>query len=78
MSRYISYENMDGMHEKLILNPHDETPQSLFDIKKILIEKLGIDTTDQTPESAKTPEELLDEALDNANIAPSSIKLVIN
>ncbi|MDY0273248.1 MAG: hypothetical protein RBR37_12195 [Advenella sp.] len=78
MSRYISYENMDGITEKLTLNPNDPVPENIVEIKKLLMQKLDIDPTDQTPESPKTPEELIDEALDNANIPISTIKLVIN
>ena len=78
MTRYISYENMDGMTEKLTLDPNDPVPQNILEIKKLLMKKLEIDHTDQTPESPKTPEELIDEALDNANIPVSTIKLVIN
>ncbi|NLN68265.1 MAG: hypothetical protein GX143_08925 [Alcaligenaceae bacterium] len=78
MTRYISYENMDGMTEKLTLDPSDPVPQNILEIKKLLIKKLEIDPTDQTAASPKTPEELIDEALDNANIPVSTIKLVIN
>lgn len=78
MSRYISYENMDGITEKLTLNPNDPVPENIVEIKKLLMQKLDIDPTDQTPKSPKTPEELIDEALDNANIPISTIKLVIN
>ncbi|MBK1781514.1 hypothetical protein JHL22_09810 [Advenella sp. WQ 585] len=78
MSRYISYENMDGITEKLTLDPNDSVPENIVEIKKLLMQKLDIDPTDQTPESPKTPEELIDEALDNANIPISTIKLVIN
>lgn len=78
MTRYISYENMDGMTEKLTLDPSDPVPKNILEIKKLLMKKLEIDPTDQTPESPKTPEELIDEALDNANIPVSTIKLVIN
>ncbi|MFV9473364.1 hypothetical protein ACM5Q9_02935 [Advenella sp. RU8] len=78
MSRYISYENMDGITEKLALDQYDPIPQNITEIKKLLVKKLDIDSTDQTPESPKTPEELLDAALNNVNIAPSTVKLVIN
>jgi len=78
MSRYISYENLDGITEKLTLDPYDPIPKNTIEIKKLLVEKLEIDAVDQTPESPKTPEELLDAALNNVNIAPSTIKLIIN
>jgi len=78
MTRYISYENMDGITEKLNLDPSDPVPENIIEIKKLLVKKLDIDTVDQTPGSAKTPEELLDDALNNVNIAPSTVKLVIN
>lgn len=78
MTRYISYENMDGITEKLSLDPSDPVPENIIGIKKLLIKKLDIDTVDQTPGSPKTPEKLLDDALNNVNIAPSTVKLVIN
>ncbi|NLY64623.1 MAG: hypothetical protein GX070_06685 [Alcaligenaceae bacterium] len=78
MSRYIYYENLDGIDEQLPLASMDTTPKNILEIKKLLVDKLALAYPAQDPSHPKTEEEQIDKALNNVNITPSSIKLVID